>query len=301
MSSMQSGQASGRRILLFAILAIYAAARVLQVVTGPTPWLGLVAADVLSAALFALFHGSRHYGWRGILVFSGICVLVGNAIENIGIATGFPFGHYQFSAVMGPKLLSVPILLGLAYIGLAYVSWTLARILIGNRSQRLARLDILKLPALAALIMASWDLAQDPVWSTFLHAWVWRDGGPWFGVPLSNYAGWYGNVFLIYLLFALYLRRAPEQMAQPSAKMAPAVVFYALCAAGNVLQVWVAQPVSTTADATGRQWPVAAILRASALVSVFVMGSFALLSAARLGVRSGEEKVEPIAAPCNQP
>jgi putative membrane protein len=115
------GMSPGReyRFLLPAILACYAGARVLQVITGPTPRLSLVALDVLSAAAFALLDGARHYGRRGILVFAGICLAVGNGVENIGIATGFPFGHYRFLEVMGPRFLSVPILLGMAYIGMA--------------------------------------------------------------------------------------------------------------------------------------------------------------------------------------
>lgn len=268
------------RFVLIAILVCYAAARVLQVVTGPTPWLWLVAADVLSAVSFALVDGSRRYGWRGILVFCGICLAVGNVVENVGIATGIPFGRYEFLDVMGPKFLSVPILLGLAYIGMAYVSWTLARILLGGSQG----VHLLKLPALASLIMVAWDVAQDPVWSTFLHAWVWRDGGAWFGVPLSNYLGWYGNVFLICLLFAVYLRRAG--LVEAPAPRWPAVAFYALCAAGNVAQVWVAQPVGVAADGAGRMWAVAGILRASALVSLLVMGGFVVVAGARLRGRA---------------
>ena len=275
----------GYRFLLPAILVCYACARVLQVITGPTPWLSLVALDVVSAAAFALVAGARDYGWRGILVFAGICLAAGNVVENIGIATGFPFGHYRFLEVMGPRILSVPILLGLAYVGMAYVSWSLARTLLGT-TRREDGLRVLALPAVASVIMVSWDFAQDPVWSTFLHAWVWRDGGSWFGVPLSNYAGWFGTVFTIYLLFAMYLRRRPGADMGVAQPMWPAVAFYALCAAGNVLQVWVPQPIAVLPDPSGRQWRVAEILRASALVSIFLMGTFVLLAAGRLRART---------------
>jgi uncharacterized membrane protein len=285
-SGMIPGVRRNYKLVLPAILASYACARALQVITGPTPRLSLVALDVLSAVAFALVDGGRRYGFRGILVFAGICLAVGNVVENIGIATGFPFGHYRFLAVMGPHIFSVPILLGLAYIGMAYVSWTVACTLLGTASRRDGILGLLALPVAASLIMVTWDIAQDPVWSTFLHAWVWRDGGAWFGVPLSNFAGWYGTVFAIYLLFAMYLKRSPAVALDPDKPTGPAVVFYALCAAGNILQIWVWQPVPVIADATGRQWQVAQILRASALVSIFLMGTFVLLAAGRLRVRA---------------
>jgi uncharacterized membrane protein len=268
-----------RRVLLALIFTSYAIARVLQVITGPVPRYSLVALDVLSALSFALVDGARHYGLRGILIFALICAAVGNAVENIGVATGIRFGHYRFLSVKGPKILNVPVLLGLACIGMAYVSWSIGRILLGAAVERRS---VFALPVVASFVMVAWDLAQDPVWSTFLHAWIWRDGGPWFGVPASNYFGWYITVFVIYLLFAMCLRRGAFNTAVGNAPMWPAVVFYALCAAGNVLQMFVAQPVSAIEDASGEAWRTADILAASALVSVFVMGSFAASAAVRM-------------------
>ena len=61
-----------------------------------------------------------------------------------------------------------------------------------------------------------------------------------------------------------------------------AVIFYALCAAGNVLQLLRRQPVEMIADATGKLWRASSILGASALVSVLGMGSFALLAWLRI-------------------
>jgi len=181
------------------ILAAYVCARLLEVAPSPfartAPRLAVVALDVLSAAAFALVDGTRRYGLRGMLVFCGICVVVGNTIENLSVVTGFPFGHYYFADLMGPKLFHVPVLLGLAYIGMAYVSWRLGCLIVGSAWRE----AMVATPLAASCVMVAWDLAQDPVWSTALHGWVWRDGGPWFGVPVSNYLGWYGTVFTIYL------------------------------------------------------------------------------------------------------
>ena len=111
-------------IALSLILAAYACARFLEIAPTSVPRIAIVALDVLSAMAFALVDGARNYRLRGILVFAGICVVVGNISENLGVATGFPFGRYYFLDLMGPKLFHVPALLGLAYIGMAYVSWT---------------------------------------------------------------------------------------------------------------------------------------------------------------------------------
>lgn len=263
-------------LALALILALYACGRILEMVPTSLPRTAIVALDVLSALAFALLDAARHYHLRGILVFAGLCILVGNLIENLGVATGFPFGRYYFVNLMGPKLFHVPVLLGLAYIGMAYVSWMLSRAILGPTYDSPAGLRLLRVPLLAAVIMTAWDLAQDPVWSTVLHGWVWRDAGPWFGVPVSNYLGWLATDFTIFLLFALYLRRLPANTHTPTSR--PAIFFYALCAAGNVLQILPTPVPAIVQDPTGRTWQVAHITAASALVSIFLMGTFAILA-----------------------
>jgi putative membrane protein len=264
-------------------MACYTCARVLEIAPTTIPRMAIVSLEVLSAMAFALTDGARRYGVQGILVFAGLCVLVGNGIENIGVVTGIPFGRYYFVELMGPKLFHVPMLLGLAYIGMAYVSWTLASTILNCGPERQKSSRIFAVPFLAGFIMTSWDLAQDPVWSTVLQGWVWIDGGPWFGVPISNYVGWYGTVLLIDLFFAWYLfRYSSNQTGANRSSARPALLFYLLCAAGNISQS-IPQATGTVAqDPTGRRWLVADITRASALVSIFVMGSFVAIAWMRM-------------------
>lgn len=270
-------------VVLLSILILYLLTRILQVLPGSTPSTPIVALEILAALAFALIHGARHYRIHGILVFAAICLVIGNALENLSVVAGFPFGHYEFLPLMGPKLLHVPILLGLAYIGMAYVSWTLARIILGATRPIPAGPQLIAMPLLASVIMTAWDFAQDPVWSTLLHAWRWRDGGRWFGVPLTNYAGWLLTVFLIYIAFALYLRRSPSSTPAPaSPHWRSPVLLYAFCALGNVLQPLRPQLADAVIDATGTIWRTAAILRASALVSILIMGSLALVAWLRI-------------------
>ena len=50
---------------------------------------------------------------------------------------------------------------------------------------------------MTALIVSASNLAADPV-SVEGGLWVWIDGGPFFGVPYSNYIGWFfvGTIIL---------------------------------------------------------------------------------------------------------
>jgi putative membrane protein len=268
---------------------LYAFARVLQIFPGEVPLVAVVALHVLAPIVFALIHGAMFYRTRGILIFFAICLVVGNIIENVGVRTGFPFGSYYFTDLMGPKLFVVPIQLGLAYLGMAYLSWTLGRVILGNMRSPVTGSRVVTLPLIAAFVMVAWDFSQDPVWSTVLHLWIWRQGGVYFGVPVSNFLGWYLTVYVFYQLFALYLRgRSTNPDPLPSSYWNVAILFYAVSAAGNILLVIPRPIVYVVSDPSGTQWKVSDITHACAVVSVLTMGAFAALAWVRLANQKAE-------------
>jgi uncharacterized membrane protein len=269
------------RRLIWLMLGAYAIARVLQVWPGRVPMLGVVLLHVLPPAIFALLHGRVRYGWRGICVFFGICVVVGNIFENVGVLTGFPFGHYFFTNLMGPKIFAVPILLGFAYVGIGYLSWSVGRLIVAGARGSLGGSRVVMVPVVGAFVMVAWDLAMDPVWATILHAWVWVRGGSYFGVPLMNFFGWYLTVYVIYQTFAIYLRRREDRPeAMPRGYWQSALLFYGTCAAGNALLLMgtARGGAAVVFDPSGALWRVSSIVLACALVSVCVMGGFTLLA-----------------------
>src|SRR5580704_2895589 len=170
------GNQTATSLVLWTLLAVYSVARVLQIFP-KVPMVGVVALNVLPPILFAFVHGSAFYRVRGILAFF-VFLVIANILENLSVRTGFPFGHYNFTGRMGPKLFAVPIFLGLAYMGMAYLSWTLARLIVGNMRSSLAGAGVIIVPLVAAFIMVAWDFSQDPVWATILHLWIWVQGGP---------------------------------------------------------------------------------------------------------------------------
>jgi uncharacterized membrane protein len=265
--------------VLWILMLIYAASRLLQVFPSGIPMLAIVILHVIPPAVFALIHGALFYRIRGILSFIAICLLVGNAFENLGVRTGFPFGRYFFTDVMGPKILGVPVFLGLAYVGMAYLSWTLARLILEETQGPLAGSRVVTLALLASVIMVSWDLSMDSVWSTIVRAWIWQQGGIYFGVPLTNFLGWFVTGYVFYQLFALYLRnRSSAGHALPADYWNMAVAFYAISAAGNLLLLIPQPGPAVVSDPSGAQWEVSSITAASAVVTISTMGAFALLA-----------------------
>ena len=275
--------------LLWSTLIVYALGRICQQYPDRIPVQLIVLMQVAPPAVFALIHGSILYGLRGMTAFAGFCLGVGAMCESLSLRTGFPFGHYTFTAVMGPQVLQLPILLVLAYLGIGYCSWVLAILILGFRSRPLAGVSIVIVPLLASAIMVAWDASMEAIWSTIDHAWIWLDGGRFYGVPISNFFGWYFTAFLFYQAFALYSGSNPLSTTATSRSFWwSAIVCYAVCALGNLLIFREGLFPHAAVDASGRLWMTADILLASVLVSLFAMTPMALLAWHRLRVQEAD-------------
>src|SRR5579864_3927398 len=123
-----------RRFVLLALLFLFLVARILQLFAGRFSNFLIVTFHVFPPALFAVLHGARIYRSRGILFFITLFLGVGTFFESLSLRTGFPFGHYRFTDLMGPKLFDLPILLALAYVGMGYLSWVLAVVILDYES-----------------------------------------------------------------------------------------------------------------------------------------------------------------------
>jgi len=276
-----SNESVRRRYLLVLMLLLYVAARIFQIDADRLPVLLVVAFHVLPPAVFALIHGASTYRLRGILVFMLFSLGSATLFESLSLRTGFPFGHYYFTGVMGPKVFQLPVLLALAYVGMGYLSWVVGLLILGYQKSPLLGRRIVVLPLLASFVMVAWDLSMDPVWANLYGAWVWRDGGSYLGVPMSNFLGWYLTVYICYQGFAFYLR-GRTVVPQPSSHWHLPVLFYGVCAAGNLLIAAEPAMPSVVTDRSGRQWMASHIIAGCIVVSIFVMGAFALAAWLRL-------------------
>jgi putative membrane protein len=161
----------------------------------------------LAWLVFVLIHGSKRYGWDNMFVFSGITLLISWSAETASMAMGFPFGSYHYTDLLGARIGAVPLAVLAAYFVAGYLAWTMGTVFLGNLGTGIERRNLVLVPLIASSLMVMWDLCLDPIRSTIDGAWVWEDGGAYYGVPISNFVGWYLTVFLICQVFALYLYR----------------------------------------------------------------------------------------------
>ncbi|MFC0233437.1 carotenoid biosynthesis protein [Vagococcus entomophilus] len=158
----------------------------------------------LLSVIYVFIQGAKRYSWKSIIIFLCLAFVFGNLYENMSIATGFPFGNYYYTSSLGPKLIYTPIFINVAYFQMAYITWNLSSALLGSYSNKLKGTLIFIQPIIASFLMILWDIVIDPWSSTISHAWRWENGGAYFGVPFSNYLGWFLCVFSIFFSFAIY-------------------------------------------------------------------------------------------------
>ena len=110
--------------------------------------------------------------WLFILSAFGLGMLA----EWIGVHTGALFGQYQYGHILGPKLLGVPLIIGINWAMLSIVSASLLATL---------KLHFWVEVALASLLMVFLDFLMEPV-AVKLGFWHWHNGK----IPVFNYICW---------------------------------------------------------------------------------------------------------------
>ncbi|MFI6269060.1 carotenoid biosynthesis protein [Micromonospora zamorensis] len=220
------------RRISWALLAILVLAQICYPLTTGATRAGLTVATVVLGWLLSVGHALFSRGPRVAAALVAVATGGGFAIEAIGVATGVPFGSYDYSGELGPKLAGVPLIIPLAWTWMAWPAWLAAVRLTGGGASRAggsgatagdgtsgtgrggsaAGLWVRRI-ALATVGLASWDLFLDPQMVAEGY-WVWRDASPALpglpGIPVSNYLGW--------LLFAVLMMSALRPLAGPTAE-----------------------------------------------------------------------------------
>lgn len=194
----------------------------------------------LTLWVFSLCHAVYALGWRQALIFFALSAAISWLYEQIGVETGLVYGPYHYTDRLGLKLGHVPVLIPIAWFMMVYPSHVIANLIGTGKSTGAGRtlLQIVWLSALGAMTMTAWDLIMDPGMSSPpTQAWIWHQGGPYFGVPLQNFVGWLLTTFTIYLVYRLIERRIGVQPlgAMTTALNALPLLAYAIIMSGYLL------------------------------------------------------------------
>jgi putative membrane protein len=214
------------RWLPWALLATLVLAQICYPLTGGDTRARLTVLTVLLGVTLSLAHALLARGPRAAAALVLTATLGGFAVEAAGVATGFPFGSYEYSGRLGPRLLGVPLIIPLAWTWMAWPAW-LAALRVARR--RVPRVLV------AAAGLAAWDLFLDPQMVAEGY-WRWRHPSPALpgvpGVPIGNYLGWLG--FAVLLMAALGAA-AGRSADRPGPSDAPALTLWLWTYASSVL------------------------------------------------------------------
>lgn len=161
---------------------------------------------VVLGAIAMLVHLGGRIGWRRtlplFLVSSGVALMS----ELIGTATQLPFGEYAYTTLLGYRILGlVPFPIPISWFYMIVGSLAIVGRLLTARDDNATKW---KWALVGGMILVAWDVSMDPAMVKTMH-WIWGDGdlftrlglpagiaafftkGVYYGMPLSNWFGWY--------------------------------------------------------------------------------------------------------------
>ncbi|MCT2536139.1 carotenoid biosynthesis protein [Aquibacillus koreensis] len=141
-----------------------------------------------------LFIYASDKGTKNLIILKGAVSIAINTflIEVIGVATGFPFGAYQYQPTLGFLVFGVPFTITVAWLGVIVNS-----IMISNQKTKVWR----------AMEVGAWvvllDLILDPV-AERMHFWDWYGNGLYYDIPLTNFISWFVIGAVVSLFMPLF-------------------------------------------------------------------------------------------------
>lgn len=161
---------------------------------------------VVLGALAALLHATGRLGGRRALQLFLAGSLISLGAELTGTFTGFPFGDYKYTTLLGYRILGlVPFPIPISWFYMIYCCLAMCGRFLEARDDGATRW---RWAAIAGLVLLAWDVSMDPAMVKTTH-WIWGRGQvfhdlgfpAWligffttdifYGMPLSNWLGWY--------------------------------------------------------------------------------------------------------------
>ncbi|WP_338555637.1 carotenoid biosynthesis protein [Paenibacillus sp. KS-LC4] len=176
-----------RKLFLF----WYAVGLILMLTIGvPTP---LAFSNGLFLVFYAMYAVSLEQGLRertplgwGRIAFVGLSTF---GVEWLSVTTGWPFGEYNYTPVLGFLLGGVPVTIACAWVGVFLNGMLLSKGV--NRWARALQ---------TGLFTVTLDLVLDPV-AYARGFWLWEEDGAYFGIPATNFISWFMISAALSLLF----------------------------------------------------------------------------------------------------
>lgn len=141
--------------------------------------------NLLLGALILCWNFPIKNGWRSITIWTVVYIL-GMSAEMVGVNTGILFGNYHYGENLGVKWFGVPLIIGINWIVLTFLTASICKRYIRNKWLA---------PICGAVLMVLLDFFMEPIAPVF-DFWHWDAGY----APLKNFVDWFMVSFIMQLL-----------------------------------------------------------------------------------------------------
>ncbi|WP_185806821.1 carotenoid biosynthesis protein [Bacillus salinus] len=158
-------------------------------------WANLVF--LVLTGVLAIIYFLKSFGLVKGWIISTIIFVVSMSVEHIGTVYGVFFGNYTYNDDFGLKLFDVPVAIGFAWLMVIGSSHAIVERLFSNKAVLLKIL-------IGAGLSVGMDLILDPVSAVVKEYWIWNQGGLYYDIPFSNFAGWFVLAALFFIVVYLF-------------------------------------------------------------------------------------------------
>lgn len=164
---------------------------------------------------FVLIHSSILLGNKKTLLIFIISLSFGLLSEVLGVKYGWIFGTYYYYSLPPFFFGLVPLMTPISWAVIIYMSYTITNIILRGlisekpnmKKYKLVYiiLFITLLSSIDGLVATNLDMIIDPVSvAPEILGWIWIGGGPYYGIPISNFVGWFLVTFSATFIFRFY-------------------------------------------------------------------------------------------------
>jgi putative membrane protein len=156
----------------------------------------------LNMVLWTILLGiTDRSGWGKLVPVAAIIFICGFFVEVAGVNSGVLFGVYAYGNHMGPELWNTPLVIGLSWLTMLYLSMAVV--------QEVTMQPVYR-TVLTAVLMVVYDFLLEPA-AMWMNMWNWQGGK----VPMMNYIIWFLVSLTLAALFPVFRLRIRNRLAKP--------------------------------------------------------------------------------------
>ncbi|RXI97764.1 carotenoid biosynthesis protein [Anaerobacillus alkaliphilus] len=161
---------------------------------------------ILAGTLGGIYFSINYPKIKGIFISLTVVACTMFA-EWLGVNYNLFFGQYDYNSDFGFKIAGVPIAIGFAWLMVISTTHVLAKQIIRFFSLKNTYIRAICYATVGGFAAVVIDLVIDPVAFHVKEYWLWYQGGMYYEIPFSNFAGWFFLAFVLHLFVYVVLKR----------------------------------------------------------------------------------------------